>query len=53
MEDMGTTKMQIFRMAAPLGQAVDSGAFTATGMEEQLFLCAMRKEPRDGATSIL
>jgi len=47
---MGTTKMQNFRMAAPPGQAVDSGASTATGMEEQLFLCAMPKVLAHGIT---
>ena len=50
---MGTTEMQILRMAAPPRQAVDSGAIIAAGMEEQLLLCALRKKLGDGTTSVL
>jgi hypothetical protein len=40
-------------MAAPPRQAVDSGAITAVGTEEQLLLCVMRKKLGDGTTSVL
>ena len=53
LECMGTAEMQILHMAARPRQAVDSGAITAAGMEEQLLLCAMRKKLGDGTTSVL